>query len=155
MAAVTISTVILEQENKICHSFHVFPIYLPWNDGLYAMILVFWMLSFKPFFSLPSFKSLFSCLFDELITFISCLNIPSLDALPLIMAVTWISSLNLSFPHEWKLGLHTVICRAFVLDVIRHLFGSWKTWVAEKPSNHYKMSQGLRYLIIFQEMYLF
>ena len=142
MAAVTISTVILEQENKICHSFHLSPTYFPWSDGLDAMIVVFWMFSFKPFFSLSSFTNLFSCLFDELITLISCLTIPSLGAFPLTMAVPWISSLNLSFPHEWKLGLHTVIGRTFVLDVIRHLFGSWKTWVAEKLSNHHKMSQG-------------
>ena len=38
---------------------HCYPIYLPWSDG----ILVFWMLSFKPTFSLSSFtfiKKLFS-----------------------------------------------------------------------------------------------
>ena len=39
------------QENKICHSFHCFSIYLPWS----GMILVFWMLNFKPAFSLSSF----------------------------------------------------------------------------------------------------
>ena len=39
------------QENKICHCFHCFPIYLPWSGNrLDAMILVFWMLSFKPTF---------------------------------------------------------------------------------------------------------
>ena len=39
------------------------PIYLPWNDGLDAIIFIFWMLSFKPTFSLSSFtfiKRLFS-----------------------------------------------------------------------------------------------
>ena len=35
------------QENKVCHCFHCFPLYLPWSD---AMILVFWILSFKPTF---------------------------------------------------------------------------------------------------------
>ena len=51
------------QENKICHCFHFSPIYLPWNDGIDARILVFWMLSFKPAFSFSSFtliKRLFS-----------------------------------------------------------------------------------------------
>ena len=43
------------QENKVCHCFHCFPIYLPWSDGTGCMILVFWMLSFKPIFSLSSF----------------------------------------------------------------------------------------------------
>ena len=45
------------QGNKMCHFFHIFPFYLPWSDGLDAMILVFWMLSFKPAFSLSSASS--------------------------------------------------------------------------------------------------
>ena len=50
-------------KNEVCHWFHCFPIYFPWSDGTDAMILVFWMLSFKPTFSLSSFtfiKRLFS-----------------------------------------------------------------------------------------------
>ena len=35
-------------QNKVCHCFHYFPIYLPWSVRMDAMILVFWMLSFKP-----------------------------------------------------------------------------------------------------------
>ena len=47
------SAVILEPpKNKVSHCFHCFPIYLPWSDGTDVMILVFWMLSFKPTFSL-------------------------------------------------------------------------------------------------------
>ena len=63
MAAVTICTDSGAQENKVCHCFHCFPIYLPWSDGTDAMILGFWMLGFKPTFSLSSFtfiKRLFS-----------------------------------------------------------------------------------------------
>ena len=48
------------QEDKVCHCF---PIYLPWSDGLDAMILLFWMPSFKAAFSLSAFifiKRLFS-----------------------------------------------------------------------------------------------
>ena len=33
MAAVTICSDFGAQENKICHSFYFFPIYLPWSDG--------------------------------------------------------------------------------------------------------------------------
>ena len=50
-------------KNKVCHCFHCFLICFPWSDGTNAMILVFWMLSFKPAFSLSSFtfiKRLFS-----------------------------------------------------------------------------------------------
>ena len=64
MASVTICSDFGAQENNVCHYFHCFPIYLPWSDGSRpAMILIFWMLSFKPAFSLSSFtfiKRLFS-----------------------------------------------------------------------------------------------
>ena len=43
------------QENKICHCFHFSPSICHEVMGSDAMILVFWMLSFKPTFSLSSF----------------------------------------------------------------------------------------------------
>ena len=55
MTAVTIFSDFGAQEDKVCHFFHFFPIYLPWIDGPDAMILVFLMLSFKPVFSLSPF----------------------------------------------------------------------------------------------------
>ena len=58
MVAVTTYSDFGAQENKIWHCFHCIPI-----CGLDAMILVFWMLSFKLTFSLSSFtfiKRLFS-----------------------------------------------------------------------------------------------
>ena len=61
MATITICSDFGAQKNKVWHCFHCFPIYVPWSDG--AMIFVFWMLSFKPTFSLSSFtfiKRLFS-----------------------------------------------------------------------------------------------
>ena len=33
MAAVTICSDLGAQENKVCHCFHCFPVYLPWSDG--------------------------------------------------------------------------------------------------------------------------
>ena len=41
MAVVTIYSDLGAQENKVCHCFHCFSIYLPSSDGLDAMILVF------------------------------------------------------------------------------------------------------------------
>ena len=55
MAAVTIYSDFGAQKSKVCHCFHCSPINLPWNDGTDTMILVFWVLSFKPAFSLSSF----------------------------------------------------------------------------------------------------
>ena len=63
MAAVTIGSDFGAQENKVCHCFHCFPSICHELKGLDAMILVFWILSFKPNFSLFSFtliKRLFS-----------------------------------------------------------------------------------------------
>ena len=63
MVEVTICSDFGAQENKVWHCFHCFPIYFPWVMGPDAMIFVFWMLSFKPTFSLLSFtfiKRLFS-----------------------------------------------------------------------------------------------
>ena len=63
MVAVTIFSEFGAQGNKVFHRSHCCPIYLPWIDGTGCHILVFWMLSFKPTFSLSSFtfiKSLFS-----------------------------------------------------------------------------------------------
>ena len=56
------SAVILEPKKIVSHCFHCFPIYLPWGDGTGCMILVFWMLSFKPTFSLSSFTFIKSLL---------------------------------------------------------------------------------------------
>ena len=56
------SAVILEPPKIVSHCFHCFPIYLPWSDGTGCCDL-FWMLSFRPAFSLSSFtftKRLFS-----------------------------------------------------------------------------------------------
>ena len=49
------SAVILEPRKIVSHCYHCFPIYLPWSDGTGCNGLVFWMLSFKPTFSLSSF----------------------------------------------------------------------------------------------------
>ena len=63
MAGVTIHSDFGAQENKVWQCFHCFPIYLHEVLGPDAMILVFWMLSFKATVSLSLFtliKRLFS-----------------------------------------------------------------------------------------------
>ena len=57
------SAVILKPRKIVCHCFPFSPFYLHEMIGSDAMILVFWMLNFKPVFSLSSFtliKKLFS-----------------------------------------------------------------------------------------------
>ena len=58
MATVTIHSFFGAQENKICHCFHFFLLYLPWSDGTWCHDLGFLMLSFKPAFSMSSRGSL-------------------------------------------------------------------------------------------------
>ena len=63
MAVVTVHSDFGAQENKIGHCFHFFPICLPWSNGNRCHDLRFWMLDYKPVFSLSSFtfiKRLFS-----------------------------------------------------------------------------------------------
>ena len=55
MAVITICSDFGAQKNKVSHCFHCFPIYFHEVMGPDAMIFVFWMLSFKPTFSLSSF----------------------------------------------------------------------------------------------------
>ena len=62
MAAVAIGSDYGVPNNKVSHCFYCFPFYLPWSDGTGYHDL-FWMLNFKPTFSLSSFtfiKRLFS-----------------------------------------------------------------------------------------------
>ena len=67
MAAVAICSDFGAPKNKVCHCF---PIYLPWSDGTrYHGPIIFWMLNFKPTFSLSSFtfiKRLFSSLLSAI-----------------------------------------------------------------------------------------
>ena len=63
MVATTVHSGFGNQENKICHCFHFFWMYLPWSDMTRCHDLGFWILSFKPEFSVSSFtliKKLFS-----------------------------------------------------------------------------------------------
>ena len=45
MATVTICSDFGTQENKVCHCFHCFPIYLPWSDGTISSFSECWVLS--------------------------------------------------------------------------------------------------------------
>ena len=64
MAAVTICSDFGARQNKGCHSFHCFPIYFPWSNGIGCHDLHFLNgLSFKPtvsFFSFTFIKRLFN-----------------------------------------------------------------------------------------------
>ena len=54
MVAVTVHSGFGAQENKICHCFHFFPIYLPWSDGTGCHDLSFLNVEFQAsFFNSP------------------------------------------------------------------------------------------------------
>ena len=59
------SAVIWEPTKIVCDCFHHFPNYMPWSDGTRCHDLSFWMLSFKPNFSLSSFTFIKRLLADS------------------------------------------------------------------------------------------
>ena len=89
MGTVTICSDFGAPQNKVSHSFHCFPIYLLLVMGPDAMILVFWMLSFKPTFTF--IKKLFSSsslsairvvssAYLKLLTFLLAILIPACES---------------------------------------------------------------------------
>ena len=87
MEAVTICSDFGAQENEVSQCFCCFPIYCPWSDGLDALIFIFWMLSFKPAFSLSFFtfiKRLFS---SSLLSVIRMVSLAYLRLLIFLLAV--------------------------------------------------------------------
>ena len=92
MAAVTVLSDFRNQENKIYHYFHFFPIYLPWSDRSGYPDLSFWMLSFKPAFSTSYFtfiKRLFSSSSLSAIRVVSTAYLQLLIFLPEILISIW------------------------------------------------------------------
>ena len=95
MAAVTICSDFGAQKNKVWHCFHCFAGYFPWSDGTRCHDLHFWMLSFKPTFSLSSFtfiKSLFSSSSLSAIRVVSSAYLRLLIFLPAILIPAYASS---------------------------------------------------------------
>ena len=94
MAAVTICSDFGAPQNKVSHCFHCFPSICHEVMGLDAMILGFWMLSFKPAFPLSSFtfiKRLFSSLLS-VIRVASSASLRLLIFLPAILIPAYASS---------------------------------------------------------------
>ena len=95
MAAVTICNDFGAQENEIYHCFHFFPISLPWSDGTRCHDLHFWILSFKPAFSLSSFtfiRKLFSFSLLSAIKVVTSAYLRLLIFLPAILLPAFDSS---------------------------------------------------------------
>ena len=94
MAAVTICSDFGAPQNKFCHCFCVSPSTCHEVMGPDAMILLFWMLSFKPTFSLLSFtfiKRLFSSSLSAM-TVLSSGYLRLLILLPAILIPAYASS---------------------------------------------------------------
>ena len=86
MASVTICSDFEAQENKVCHCFHCFSVYLPWSDGTRCHDLSFF--NVEPVFSLSSFtliKRLFSSFLLSAIRVVSSAFLRLLIFLPAIL----------------------------------------------------------------------
>jgi len=90
------SVVILEpKKDKVWHCFHCFPIYLPWSDGTDAMILVFWIMSFKLTFALSSITFIKRLLSSSLLSAVRVMSSAYLRLfifLPAILIPVYVSS---------------------------------------------------------------
>ena len=75
------------QENKICYCLHFPPSICHEVMGPDAMILVFWMLSFKPGFSLSSFNFIKRILSSSLLSAFRVVSSPYLKLLMLLLAI--------------------------------------------------------------------
>ena len=95
MAAVMVHMDFGARENKICHCFHFSPSICHEVMGPDVMIFVFWMLSFKPTFSVSSFtfiKRLFSSSLLSAIRLVSSAYLRLLIFLPAILIPAYASS---------------------------------------------------------------
>ena len=88
MAAVTICSDFGAQKNKVCHCFHCFPIYLPWNDGTGCYDLCFFNVEFfKPTFSLSSFTFIRRLFSSSLLSAIMVVSSAYLRLLIFLLAI--------------------------------------------------------------------
>ena len=106
MAAVIICSDYGAQENKVCHCFHFFPSICHEVMGWDAMIVAFWMLSFKPDFSLAFtlIRKLFSCSSLSAIRVVSSAYLRLLIFLPAILIPASYSTAFLMMYSEYKLN---------------------------------------------------
>ena len=86
MAAFTICSDFGAQGNEVCHYFHCCPVCHE-VMALDAMILVFWMLSFKPAFSVSSFTFIKRFFRFSLLSAIKFVSSPYLRLLIFILAI--------------------------------------------------------------------
>ena len=106
----SLSTVIGAQENKVCHCFHLFPIYLPWSDGTRCHDLSFLNGEFQASFFHSSLSpssrgslvplhflplELISSEYLRLLIFLPAILIPYCDSLNLVFSMMY-SACNLN-----------------------------------------------------------
>ena len=160
MAAVTICNDFGAPQNKVWHCFHCFPIYFPWSDGTDAMIFVFWMLSFRPSFSLSPFtfiKRLFSSSSLSAVRVVSSAYLRLLIFLPAILT-RWTKSFQpLAFTTSEKVTEDLLSkCRDAALvfftqglltvsDTVEHSFFMESLLRADGPHRSSETSSSLSY----------
>ena len=113
MTAVTICSDFGAQENKICHCFHYFHIYLPWSDRSDAIILVFRMLSVN--FSLSSFTFTKRLLGSFSLSAISVVSSAYLRSNGIVMhrCENW----TITKAERWRIDAFELWCRRRLLRV--------------------------------------
>ena len=134
MAANTICSDFGAQKNKIWHCLYCFPSISHEVMGLDAMILVFYMLSFKPTFSLSSFTFIRRLLSSSSLSAIRMMSSAYLRLLIFIPAILITQNLSQYFKkctlrtyHVTKIGTRLQICKG--TDVENTKWGRRGSWI--------------------------
>ena len=123
VAAVTLLSDFWAQGKKICHCFHIFPICCHKLMGLDAMILVSWMLHFKPAFSLSSFTLIKRFLFPF------CQSGRVVSSISEVLNISP-SKVDSSLWFIQPVILHDVLCiDSMMAQQVKSLPAMWETWV--------------------------
>ena len=120
MASVTICGDFGAQENKVCYCFHFSPSICHEVTGPNAMILVFWMLSFKPAFS--GLKKLSSFIFIKRL-----FSYSSLSAI-LVVSSAYLRFIDISYSNPAQHFACCILQRSWISRVTRYSLDRLPIW---------------------------
>ena len=126
MPAVSIYSDFGTPKNKVSHCFNCFPINLSWSDGTGCHDLSFWMLSFKPTYSLSSVTFIKRFFSSSLLSAISVVS-PAYLRLLIFLPAILIPACASSSPHfAWCTLL---LGASLIAQLVKNLPAIQETWV--------------------------
>ena len=126
MSAVTIHSDFGAQENKVCHCFHCFPIYLPWSNGPDIMLSSFTFIK-RPFISssLPAIREVSSAYLKLLIFLWEILTLACDSSSPAFLMMYSVYKLNKQGDNIQPWRTPFPILNQFVVPNLVQTVASW------------------------------